>query len=70
MAAIVRPWPVTPMNRTSPSSRASCAAAQRTLVAQRPFPLVGVHEAVELEEVDMVGAHPLERAADFLARAP
>ena len=65
--ATVRPWPVTPMKRTRPSSRASTAASQRAALAQRGVPLDRVDEVVQLEQVDLVDAEPLERAVDLLA---
>ena len=43
-------------------------SAQRALVAECELPLVGMHEAVQLDEVDLVDPHALERATDLLAR--
>ena len=42
--------------------------AQRAVLADRDVPLGRVHEAVQLDQIDMVDLHPLERAAD-LSRA-
>ena len=40
-----------------------------TVRAQRPLPLRGVYEIVELDHVDVVDAHALERAVQALPRA-
>jgi hypothetical protein len=42
---------------------------QRAAFAQRELPLDHVDEVVQLDQVDVVDAEPLERAADLLARA-
>ena len=42
---------------------------ERTAFAQRSFPLDHVDEVVELEQVDVIDAEPVERAANLLARA-
>jgi hypothetical protein len=60
MAAIVHPCPVTPMR---PYRRFERAAGSHRLL-----PVVGMSERVELDEVDVVDAQPLERAVDVLAR--
>jgi hypothetical protein len=36
---------------------------------QRPIPLVGVDQRMELQQVDPVGAHPLERVVDVASGA-
>jgi len=41
---------------------------QRALVTQGELPLVGMHEAVQLDQIDLINAHTLERAPDLLAR--
>ena len=68
MAAIVHPWPVTPMKRASPCARASTSGLQRPARSHRLLPVVGMAEGVELDQVDVVDAEPLERAVDVLAR--
>ncbi len=55
------PWPVTPMKRVSPSSRAWTSASNGAARAVRRLPLVLLDEVVQLDQVDVVDAHPLER---------
>ena len=64
------PCPVTPMKRTRPSSRASTAACESPVFAQRELPLDHVDEVVQLDQVDAVDAEPVERAANLLPRSP
>ena len=42
--------------------------AQGAVLAKRDIPFVRVHEAVQLDQVDLVDAQALERVADLLAR--
>ena len=42
---------------------------ERAAFAQRGLPLDHVDEVVQLDQVDVVDAEPVERAADLLARA-
>ena len=67
ISATVSPWPVTPMNRTRRSARAS-TAARSAVLAERDVPLGRVHEAVQLDQIDMADLHSVERAADLLSR--
>ena len=41
--------------------------AQRTVGGERHVPLGLVHEVVQLDEIDVIRAQPLERAADLVA---
>ena len=54
------PWPVTPMNRDETLVSRLDRGAQGTMIAEGELPLVGVDEAVELDQVDLVDAHALE----------
>ena len=56
------------MKRTRPSSRASIAARSAPCSLNATSHSVGMHEAVQLDQVDLVDAHPLERAADLVVR--
>ena len=42
---------------------------ERTAFAQRGLPLDHVDEVVQLDQVDLIDAEPVERAADLLVRA-
>ena len=64
MAAMRRPWPVTPMKRARPSSRARGQRLDRPAGAVGHLPLVLLDQVVELDEVDLVDAHALERALE------
>ena len=56
------------MNRTRRSARASHGRAQRPVLAERDVPLGRVHQAVQLDQIDMADLHSVERAADLLSR--
>ena len=57
------------MKRTRPSSRASTSRFERTAFAQRELPVDHVDEVVQLDQVDLVDAEPVERAANLFARS-
>ena len=54
------PWPVTPTNRTSPSSRA-CQGVDGAAGAVRHLPFVRLDQVVELDQVDRLDPQPPER---------
>ena len=62
---MVQPWPVTPMKRIRPCSRASTCGIERAARGQRLLPLVRMVERVQLEKIDAIGAQALQRALDL-----
>ena len=64
MPAMRRPWPVTPMKRARPSSRARTRASTAPPGPWASLPLVGLDQVVQLDEVDLVDPQPLERALE------
>ena len=61
MPAMRVPWPVTPMKRTRPSSRARASASTAPPGPVGHLPLLGLDQVVQLDQVDRVDPQPLQR---------
>ena len=66
--ATCKPWPVTPMKRTRPSSRASIARLERAAGRSARSPTRPRREVVQLDEVDAVDA-AAARASGWIWRS-
>ena len=67
MLAIRRPWPVTPMCRDQTFVAGLGERRDCSVGLEGALPLVGLDEVVELDQVDGVDPHPLERAFELRA---
>ncbi len=67
--AVGIPWDVMPINRTFPCCRASRAASRAPPGAMMACPVLFLDNLVELEEIYIIGFHPLQAELNVLCHA-